>query len=151
MSDKKPLVLVIGATGVTGQSIMNSVLKSGQYVRATRIPPAHLVKPDHLVQRVAALTRPSSASKPEVDALRSKGVEIRIGDYTSGPPEKLAEYVIDVYAVVSSVAAQGIESQKGILKAAADNGAKRIIPCDFGTPGAKGVRALQDQGRPGIA
>lgn len=79
-----------------------------------------------------------------MDALRSQGVEIRVGDYTSDPSEKLAEYVDNAYALVSAVSAQGIKPQKAILKAAVDKGVKRLIPCDFGTPGAKGVRALND-------
>lgn len=79
-----------------------------------------------------------------MNALISQSVAIRISDYTSALPEKLAEYVADVYAVVSAVAAQGIESQKGILRAVVNKGVNRIIPCDFGIPGAKGVRAMHD-------
>ncbi|KZT66152.1 NAD(P)-binding protein [Daedalea quercina L-15889] len=125
MVDTKPLVLVLGATGRTGKSVIDGLLQSGKY-------------------RIAALTRSASASKPEVDALRSRGVEIRIGDYAADPPSKLSEYVEGVNILLSTVSALAIEEQKSILKAAVDAGVKRIIPCDFGTPGGKGVRGLHD-------
>ncbi|TFY57721.1 hypothetical protein EVJ58_g6856 [Rhodofomes roseus] len=125
MIEKKPLVLILGATGRTGCKIIEALLESGQY-------------------RVAALTRSTSVSKPEVEALRSQGVEIRIGDYASDPPAKLAEYVEGVAVLLSTVAADVVMEQKPILKAAVDAGVKRIIPSDFGTPDAKGVRVLQD-------
>lgn len=38
MVDKKPLVLVLGATGNTGRSIVDGLLKSGQYVRRIICP-----------------------------------------------------------------------------------------------------------------
>lgn len=50
----------------------------------------------------------------------------------------------NIYALVSAVSAKGTEPQKTILKVAVDKGVKWIIPSDFGTPGAKGVRALND-------
>jgi len=96
------------------------------------------------MQNVAALTRPASTSKPEVDTLRSQGVEIRIGDYATDPPSKLSVFLDGVDVLLSTVSAYGVAAQKPILKAAVEAGVKRIIPCDFGTPGAKGVRALND-------
>ncbi|KAH9831955.1 uncharacterized protein C8Q71DRAFT_778803 [Rhodofomes roseus] len=125
MSANKPLVLVLGATGRTGRNVIKGLLESGQY-------------------NVAALTRAASASKPEVDALRSQGVEIRTGDFAADPPAKLAGYLEGVEVLLSTVSAEAISAQKPILKAAVDAGVKRIIPCDVGTPGAKGVRGLHD-------
>ncbi|KAH9931871.1 uncharacterized protein B0H18DRAFT_871768 [Fomitopsis serialis] len=123
MSDTKTLVLVLGATGRTGRTVIDALLKTGQY-------------------NVAALTR--SASKPEVEALRSQGVEIRIGDFAADPPAKLSEHLKGVDVLLSTVSAEAIIQQKPIFKAAADAGVKRLIPCDFGTPGARGVRDLHD-------
>lgn len=99
-------------------------------------------------KNVAALTRPSSASKPDITALRSRGVEIRVGDYTTDPPAKIAEYLQGVDTLLSTITAEAIPAQKPIFKAAFDAGVKRIIPCDFGTPGVKGVRDLHDVVRP---
>ncbi|KAH9931823.1 uncharacterized protein B0H18DRAFT_1138954 [Fomitopsis serialis] len=132
MADKKTLVLVLGATGRTGRSVIDGLLRSADW---DRICPTY---------NIATLTRPASASKPEVDILRSQGVEIRIGDYATDPPSKLSGYLDGVDVLLSTVSAQAAASQKPILKTAVEAGVKRVIPCDFGTPGAKGVRALND-------
>ena len=86
-------------------------------------------------------------SKPLVNALRSRGVEIRVGDCITDPPAKLAAYLQGVDVLLSTINAEATLEQKTILKAAVDAGVKRIIPCDFGTPGAKGVRDLHDMVR----
>lgn len=123
MTEKKTLVLVLGATGRTGRRVISGLLETGQY-------------------NIAALTR--SASKPEVEALRSQGVEIRIGDFAADAPAKLSGHLKGVDVLLSTVSAEAIKQQKPIFKAAVDAGVKRLIPCDFGTPGARGVRALHD-------
>ena len=38
-----------------------------------------------------------------------------------------------------------ILQQKNLVLAAKAAGVKRFVPCDFGTPGAQGVRELLDQ------
>lgn len=96
-----------------------------------------------IVQRVAALVRPASQSKPNTEALRASGVEIRLGDLTDGV-SKLKETLSGVDIVISAVIASAIESQKDIIHAAKEVGVKRFVPCDFGTPGKRGVRHLLD-------
>ncbi|EPS95753.1 NAD-binding protein [Fomitopsis schrenkii] len=125
MSSQQPTVLVIGGSGRTGQSVIDGLLESGQY-------------------NIAALTRPSSASKPAVNALRVRGVEIRIGDCTADPPAKLAEHLQGIDVLLSAINTESTLEQKPIFKAAVVAGVKRIIPCDFETPGAKGVRDVHD-------
>ena len=96
------------------------------------------------MQRVAALVRPSSASKPATEQLRASGVEIRLGDLTDDV-EKLKDVLAGVEVVISATVAWTIAEQKDIIRVAAQLGTvKRFVPCDFGTPGAKGVRALHD-------
>lgn len=95
------------------------------------------------MQRVAALVRPASQSKPNTEALRASGVEIRLGDLTDGVA-KLKEILAGVDLVISAVIASAIESQKDIIYAAKEVGVKRFVPCDFGTPGKRGVRHLLD-------
>ncbi|KAI0918061.1 hypothetical protein AcW1_007035 [Taiwanofungus camphoratus] len=121
----KPVVLVVGATGTTGGSIIKALLKS-----------------DNL--KAAAITRPASLSKPAVTELRSKGVEIREADVQSDSLEKLKEALSGVDVLISAVNAEIILSQKTLLAAAKKAGVKRVVPCDFGTPGARGVRDLHD-------
>lgn len=38
-----------------------------------------------------------------------------------------------------------IDDQKEIFRAAKDVGVKRVVPCDWATPGAKGLRELHDK------
>ena len=47
--------------------------------------------------------------------------------------------------LVSAVVAWVIREQRDIIRAAKEVGVQRVVPCDFGTPGAKGVRALFDE------
>ncbi|RDX45055.1 NAD-P-binding protein [Lentinus brumalis] len=124
MADAKPFVLVVGATGQTGKSIVDGLIMSGHF-------------------RVGALVRPSSASKPKVEALRASGVEIRIGDMYDGI-EKLKTHLSGVNILVNSIVPWAIADQKDIIRAAKEVGVERVVPCDFATPGARDVRGLHD-------
>ncbi|KAI0364821.1 NAD-P-binding protein [Pilatotrama ljubarskyi] len=123
MAIEKPLVLVAGATGSTGRSIVKGLLDSGNF-------------------RIAALIRPQSASKPAARELSASGVEIRLGDLTDGVP-KLKEALAGVDILIS--AARAISDQKDIMRAAKEVGVKRVVPCDFVTPGRKGVSETRDE------
>ncbi|KAI0364826.1 NAD-P-binding protein [Pilatotrama ljubarskyi] len=125
MPNEKPLVLVLGATGFTGRSIVNGLLDSENF-------------------RVAALMRPASISKPAVQEFRNSGVEIRVGDLTDDS-SNLKEFLVGVDILISAVSAWSLEDQKGIFRAAKEVGIKRVVPCDFATPGDKGVRQLHDE------
>ena len=92
---------------------------------------------------MAALVRSASLSKPETERLRAAGVEIREGDVTDDY-EKLKKVVEGVDILISAVYALVIPLQRNIFRAAKEAGVKRIIPCDFDVPGAKGVRAYHD-------
>ncbi|KAH9925890.1 NAD-P-binding protein [Epithele typhae] len=124
MATAKPLVCVVGATGVTGKSIVDGLLKSAKF-------------------SVVAFTRSSSSPKPDVETMRAKGVEIRHADLLDGV-EKLKTALEGIDIVISAVTALSILDQKDLVRAAKEVGVKRFIPCDFGTPGAKGVRMLLD-------
>ncbi|KAI0764287.1 NAD-P-binding protein [Trametes elegans] len=125
MSSQKPLVLVIGATGFTGQSVVNGLLKSGDF-------------------RVAALVRPSSLEKPVVKELRASGVEIRPGDATDSA-DKLKEVLSGVDIIVCTIIGTLIEAQRELFRVAKGVGVKRVVPNDWATPGQRGVRQLHDQ------
>ncbi|RPD58088.1 NAD-P-binding protein [Lentinus tigrinus ALCF2SS1-7] len=124
MASDKPLVLVVGATGSTGSSIVDGLLKSGNF-------------------RLAALVRPSSFIKPETEALRAAGVDIRLGDIHDSI-DKLKATLSGVDILISVVLAWLIPDQKDIFRAAKEVGVKRVVPCDFGTPGVRGLRTLHD-------
>ena len=71
-------------------------------------------------------------------------MEIRQGDLLDGV-EKLTSIFAGVDILISAVTAFVIEHQKDAFRAAKAAGVKRIVPCDFGTPGARGIRKLHDQ------
>ncbi|KAI0667037.1 NAD-P-binding protein [Trametes maxima] len=126
MPGELPLVLVLGATGHTGQSIVNGLQESKGF-------------------RIAALVRPSSASKVVTEELRASGVEIRLGDLGTDDHSKLKQLFAGVDIFISAVIATALQDQKAAFLAAKDAGVKRVIPCDFATPGEKGVRELHDE------
>ncbi|RDX49057.1 NAD-P-binding protein [Lentinus brumalis] len=124
MAANKPAALVIGGTGQTGRSIVNGLLKSGNF-------------------RVLVLVRPSSATKPATQELVASGVEIRVGALTDNY-EKLKQILQGVDILISAVDARAIDEQREIFRAAKEVGVQRVIPCDFATPGAKGGRLQAD-------
>ncbi|RPD53608.1 NAD-P-binding protein [Lentinus tigrinus ALCF2SS1-6] len=124
MADSKPLVLVLGGTGHTGRSIVNGLLNAGNF-------------------RVAVLVRPTSVTKPATEVLKASGVEIRVGSLTDDFG-KLKQYVQGVDILISAVDARVVGEQREIFRAAKEVGVQRVVPCDWGTPGRKGVRMLFD-------
>ncbi|TFK79100.1 NAD-P-binding protein [Polyporus arcularius HHB13444] len=124
MATQKPTVLVLGGTGRTGRSIVDGLLKSGDF-------------------RVVMAVRPTSVTKPATQELKASGVEIRVGNLTDDY-EKLKQLLQDVDVLISAVDARVVGEQREIFRAAKEVGVQRVIPCDFATPGAKGVRLLAD-------
>ncbi|KAJ6556549.1 hypothetical protein DFH09DRAFT_1164724 [Mycena vulgaris] len=124
MSQQK--VLLLGATGETGGSILEALLQD----------PASFV--------VDALVRPSSAEKPDVKKLAERGVNIRIMDI-GGPVEALVESLAGIDVLISTIDAMGQLTQLSLATAAKRANVKRFVPCAFTTvapPG--GVMALRD-------
>ncbi|RDX46055.1 NAD-P-binding protein [Lentinus brumalis] len=124
MTNDKPLVLVLGGTGLTGKSVVEGLLKSGNF-------------------RVAVLVRPASVTKPATEDLKASGAEIRVGDLTDDY-EQLKEHLRGVDVLISAVNARVVGQQREIFRAAKEVGVERIVPCDWATPGAKGIRVLAD-------
>ena len=89
------------------------------------------------------LVRPTSVSKPATVELQASGVEIRVGELTDDY-EKLKQYLQGVDILISAVDARVVRDQREIFRAAKEVGVKRVIPCDWATPGARGVRFLTD-------
>ncbi|KAJ6565188.1 hypothetical protein DFH09DRAFT_1363828 [Mycena vulgaris] len=124
MSQQK--VLLLGATGETGGSILEGLLED----------PASFV--------VEALVRPSSAEKPDVKKLAERGVKLRIVDI-GGPIEALVESLAGIDVLISAIDATSQLAQLSLATAAKQAGVKRFVPCAFTTvapPG--GVMALRD-------
>ena len=58
--------------------------------------------------------------------------------------DKLKEYLQGVKILLSAVDARVVSDQKEIFRAAKEVGVERLVPCDWGTPGARGIRVLFD-------
>ncbi|KAL5527984.1 hypothetical protein ACEPAG_6785 [Sanghuangporus baumii] len=122
----KQSVLVIGATGATGLSTVNGLMEIGNFV-------------------VMAGTRPSSAFKPQVEALKSRGVEIRIIDMENWTVDQIAESLKGADTVISATFYAEVPRQKLLADACKKAGVRRFVPDDWGTACVRGVRQLHDQ------
>ncbi|KAE8378860.1 hypothetical protein BDV26DRAFT_260720 [Aspergillus bertholletiae] len=119
-------VLLLGATGQTGSSILNGLLEYGGY-------------------EVAALVRPSSAETPKVKAVAERNVKIIAADIT-GPVDELANILRGFDVVISAIDALSMHVQENLVTAAKKADVKRFVPCAFITvcpPG--GVFRLRDE------
>ena len=96
---------------------------------------------------MVAGVRPSSASKPEVEALKSRGVEVRIIDLENWTVDQIAEALKGVDTVISTLYFGAISLQKPLVDAAKKAGVKRFVPDDWGTACVRGVRKMHDDVR----
>ncbi|KAF7342394.1 Glycoside hydrolase [Mycena venus] len=122
----KQRVLILGATGQTGDSILQGLLKDTDSFE------------------VEALVRPASAEKPEVKKIAEMGVKIHVVDI-GGPLEELVNILTGIDVFISAIDAMGQLAQLQLVTAAKKAGVKRFVPCAFITvapPG--GVMALRD-------
>ncbi|KAJ7501031.1 hypothetical protein B0H11DRAFT_1908344 [Mycena galericulata] len=122
----KQRVLLLGATGQTGGSILAGLLDQPKYFD------------------VEALVRPSSAEKENVKKLAELGVKIRVADI-EGATEELVKSLAGVDVLISAIDALSQLAQIRLAIAAKEAGVKRFVPCAFITvapPG--GVMALRD-------
>ncbi|TFL03128.1 isoflavone reductase family protein [Pterulicium gracile] len=121
-----PTVLLLGATGETGQSILKGLVESNAF-------------------NVEALVRPASSTKPEVEELRSAGIAIRLAD-TAGAHADLVKALKGVDIFVSAIGPNNQLEQLRLVDAVKEAGVKRFIPCGFITISpVGGVMRLRDE------
>lgn len=106
------MILVTGATGNLGKATINSLLHKG--ISANNI---------------AALVRDESKSVE----LKSKGIQVRVGDYEDFESLKSAFQGVDKLLLISSSAeiAQRFEQHKNVINAARESGVNHIIYTSF--------------------
>ncbi|KAL5514230.1 hypothetical protein ACEPAG_2318 [Sanghuangporus baumii] len=122
----KQSVLVIGATGATGSSIVDGLLENGNFT-------------------VIAGVRPSSAEKPEIEILKSRGVEIRIIDLENWTVDQIAKQLKGMNTVISTIYFTAIPRQKLLADACKKAAVKRFVPDDWATACVRGVRQVHDE------
>ena len=107
-------VLLLGATGETGGSILTGLLDARHFVRDSSHFSVLLLTNG---QDVKALIRPSSAQKPEVKDLLKRGVKIVVADISS-PVEELVPLLHGVDIFISAISGMALLEQMGIVTAA---------------------------------
>ncbi|KAJ5273547.1 hypothetical protein N7478_008672 [Penicillium angulare] len=121
----KQRVLLLGATGETGSSILNGLQESGNF-------------------DVEILVRPASVKKPSVQKLQEQGVRIWSIDLDDSTELTSALTGIDI--LISAIGPHDLLQQKKLLQAAKTAGVKRIVPCAFITVAPpQGAMLLRDQ------
>lgn len=91
--------------------------------------------------------RPSSVNKPSVDELRNKGVTIIPVDLATASLEQLQDILKGANTAICVLVYTQLGLQHKLMEAAKVVGVPRFVPCDFGTPGRRGVRKLHDEVR----
>jgi uncharacterized protein YbjT (DUF2867 family) len=112
----KPVVLVVGSTGMLGIKIISALLDKGATI-------------------VKAMVRPGSGSKEEnrqkIEQMKAQGAIIVEGDLMK--PETLLPICEGVDVVVSAVGnnQETVPGQKNLIDVAKQQGVKRFIPSDY--------------------
>ncbi|KAJ7687139.1 isoflavone reductase family protein [Mycena rosella] len=120
----KQRVLLLGATGETGGSILNGLLADTEsFVRHI----CHYPRggSDRAVQDVEALVRPASINKPQVQELTKRGVKIRAVDI-GGRLDDVVNSLAGVDVLISAIDAMGQLAQLSLATAAKQAGVKRF-------------------------
>ncbi|KAJ1329850.1 NmrA family NAD(P)-binding protein [Microdochium nivale] len=132
-------VAILGATGKTGQSIVDALLES------------------EIEFEITALTRSTSLDKPETQNLRNRGVKTVAVDLSSLPASPtshggkpaaadpgLVRLLTSIDVVISTTFFMNLGEQVPLVDAAKAAGVARFIPCNFQTVAPRGVMALSD-------
>ncbi|TDL19862.1 NAD-P-binding protein [Rickenella mellea] len=121
---QKLTVIIFGATGKTGASIVNGLIDSNKF-------------------NIFAAVRPASKDKPEVEELKSRGVEIRLVDLQT-VDDSTVDVLRGIDVVISATSFETISPQKRLVDAAKKAGIKRFIPNDWATACVRGKGLIQD-------
>lgn len=72
------------------------------------------------------------------DTLRNRGVAVTPVDL-KGPKEELVNLLRGIDIVICAIYHEALMDQIPLARAAKEAGVKRFVPCNFGTPGIRGV------------
>ncbi|THY33273.1 isoflavone reductase family protein [Aureobasidium pullulans] len=120
----KQTVLLVGSTGETGRHILNALI-------------------DDDTLELKCFIRSSSASKPSAQQIRELGIATVTAEL-DGPIEELIKLLQNIDTVISCMSPASLKLQIPLIDAAVEAGVKRFLPCNFGTPSARGILALRD-------
>ncbi|PYI09371.1 isoflavone reductase family protein [Aspergillus sclerotiicarbonarius CBS 121057] len=117
---------VLGATGKTGQSVVNGLLSS----------PTDFI--------VTSFTRQASVNSEANKQLKAKGVQIAGYDLNS-PRETLVNQLKDIDVLISCMTWEHLQLQIPWIEAAKEAGVKRFVPSEWVGPAPRGVIDIKDE------
>ncbi|PYH80370.1 NAD(P)-binding protein [Aspergillus uvarum CBS 121591] len=109
----RPKVLLIGATGNTGGSILEAMLAADQF-------------------DIDILIRPASVPKPAVQALLQRGLTPRIVDLDL-PEDALVPALAGIAILISTLGPATVAQEKTLVRAAKRAGVQRFVPSSWVT------------------
>ncbi|KPM38526.1 hypothetical protein AK830_g8063 [Neonectria ditissima] len=119
-------VAIVGASGETGQSIVNGLILSKDSFSIT------------------ALVRPASINKPEVQRIKDQGVAV-VAIELDAPQDDLVRALAGQDVVICCIIPDSATLQKGLADAAKAAGVKRFVPSAFATAcPPEGIMALRE-------
>ncbi|KAJ5890103.1 hypothetical protein N7504_010913 [Penicillium tannophilum] len=118
-------VVIVGATGETGRSIVDGLVTSD------------------VKYEITALIRPPSLEKPAVQSLKARGVKIVAADL-QGSHNELVDTLKGVDIVISTIHYQSLHDEIFLSNAAKAAGVQRYVPCFWATVGPRGIMQLRD-------
>ena len=135
---------VIGATGNTGQAVVNGLLSSPvAFVRCLYFALVFEAVLTHSVQTITSFTRESSVNSQRNQRLKAKGVCI-VGYDLSCPHQKLVNQLKDVDVLISCITWEHLDLQLPWIEAAKEAGVKRFVPSEWVGSCPKGVHWIKD-------
>ncbi|TRM68620.1 hypothetical protein BD626DRAFT_394932 [Schizophyllum amplum] len=124
-TDSKPRVVIVGGTGATGVSVVDGLLRSGNF-------------------RVAVVTR--SPQKPASLELQNRGIELlACPDLAAATHADFVALLKDADILICTMHAYLLDVQRTLFAAAKEVGVKRVVPCDFSTHAPKGAMLINDK------
>ncbi|KAK1458205.1 isoflavone reductase family protein [Colletotrichum melonis] len=127
MMANKIKVAIAGATGNTGSSIVNALLKSPELFEVT------------------ALARPSSIKKPELVEFAKQGVHVKAIEL-DGPTEAISGVLTNMDVVISCLTLFTFQEEMNLIEASSKVNVGRYIPSFWGPICApRGVMMLRDK------
>jgi hypothetical protein len=134
----KQRVFLVGATGETGQAVLDAFIKDGTFVSSSPPSPSSTPRYQQTFQEITCFIRTSSATKPSTLRLRDLGITLAIGDL-NGPISDLVTLLQDTSILISCLPIEALPSQITLINAAAKvSTITRFIPSNWATPAARG-------------
>jgi uncharacterized protein YbjT (DUF2867 family) len=138
----KASVLLVGATGETGKHILEALTEDKSFV-STFFSSSRRKDISNVEQDLTCFIRTSSESSSGSTRIRGRGIKTVTGNLDDSI-ESLVSLLQNIDIVICCLSPPAIRSQIALIDAAVQAGVKRFVPCNWGTPAARGILSLRD-------